>query len=146
LGEYVVADAMEKDREKLRQAGLTPVVKQGPKKSTPMVRLLVGEFDNPERAQQALQKLRDATVEGFMLSEGGKYRVYAGSYASEGRAIKEKERLAALGVSLSLRKATVAVPTLLLTTGNYPNRAAAEKDAAKLKQKGLRPVVIGQVK
>lgn len=146
IGEYVVPTAMEKDKAKVRDAGLTPVVKEGSKKKEPMVRLFFGEFADQETARKELQRLRDATVEGFVLKEGGKYRVYAGSYFVEERAVKEQERLEALGFRLTLRKAGVSVPTLLLTAGKYASRGEAVKDVAKLKKKGLSPAVVANVK
>lgn len=141
IGEYVVADAMERDKEKVQDSGFTPLVKEGPKKKEPMVRLFLGEFDDQESAKRELARLHDATVEGFVLNEGGKYRVYAGSYFLHERAVKEQKRLTALGIKPSLRKASVSVPTLLLTAGKFSNREDAVKAAAKLKLKGLRAAV-----
>lgn len=146
IGEYVVPSAMEKDKAKVRDAGLTPVVKEGGRKKEPMVRLLFGEFGDQETARKELQKLRAATVEGFVLNEGGKYRVYAGSYFVKERALKEQERLEALGYRLSLSKASVTVPTLLLTAGKYGSREEAIKDVSRLKKKGLSPSVVANVK
>lgn len=142
IGEYVVPAAMEKDKAKVRNAGLTPVVKEGAKKKEPMVRLFFGEFADQVTARNELQRLRDATVDGFVLNEGGKYRVYAGSYFVEERAVKEQQRLEALGFRMTLRKASVTVPTLLLTAGKYGSRDEALKDAARLKKKGLAPAVV----
>lgn len=142
VGEYVVATAMDKDREKIQEAGLTPVVRQGAKKKEPMVRLFLGEFADRESANRELAKLRDDTVDGFVLNEGGKYRVYAGSYFVHERAAREQERLAARGIRSTLRKTAVSVPTLLLTTGKFESRDEALKEAAKLRKKGLAPVVI----
>ncbi|CAG0961406.1 hypothetical protein GEOBC_00750 [Geobacteraceae bacterium] len=142
IGEYVVPTAMEKDKVKVREAGLTPVVKQGVRKKEPMIRLFFGEYADQETARKELQRLQDATVEGFVLKEGGAYQVYAGSYFAQERATKEQERLAGLGYRLTLRKVNVAVPTVLLTAGKYGSRDEALKDAARLKKKGLAPSVI----
>ncbi|WP_298273290.1 SPOR domain-containing protein [Geobacter sp.] len=146
IGEYVVADAMERDKEKVQDSGLTPVVKQGAKKMEPMIRLYLGEFADRESAGRELAKLKDATVDGFVLKEGGKFVVYAGSYFLHGRAVKEQQRLAALGIKPSLRKTSVSVPTLVLTAGKFTKREDAVKTAAKLKQKGLRPIVVERKK
>lgn len=142
IGEYVVPAAMEKDKAKVRDAGLTPVVKDGSLKKEPMIRLLFGEYADQETARKELQKLRDATVEGFVLKEGSSYRVYAGSYFVKERAAKERQRLEGLGYRVTLKSASVSVPTLLLTVGKYDNRAAALDDAARLKKKGLSPSVV----
>ncbi|MBT1074629.1 SPOR domain-containing protein [Geobacter grbiciae] len=146
IGEYVVPSAMEKDNAKVREAGLTPVVKEGNRKKEPMIRLLFGEFADQETARKELQKLRDATVEGFILNEGGKYRVYAGSYFVKARATQEQQRLEALGYKLTFRKANVSVPVLLLTAGKYGSRAEALKDVSRLKKRGLSAAVIANVK
>jgi len=146
IGEYVVPAAMEKDKAKVREAGLTPVVREGGKKKEPMIRLLFGEFADPVTARNELLRLHDATVDGFILNEEGKYRVYAGSYFVEERAVKEQQRLEALGFRITLRKASVTVPTLLLTAGKYGSRDEALKDAARLKKKGLVPAVVANVK
>jgi len=146
IGEYVVPTAMEKDKVKVREAGLTPVVKQGVKKKEPMIRLFFGEFADQETARKELQRLHDATVEGFVLKEGGAYQVYAGSYFAKDLAIKEQERLAGLGFRLTFRKANVPVPTVLLTAGKYGSREEALKDAARLKKKGLASTVIANKK
>uniref|UniRef100_A0A831XEH5 SPOR domain-containing protein n=1 Tax=Geobacter metallireducens TaxID=28232 RepID=A0A831XEH5_GEOME len=146
IGEYVVPAAMEKDKAKVRDAGLTPVVKEGGRKKEPMIRLFFGEFADQATARNELQRLRDATVDGFVLNEGGKYRVYAGSYFVEERAVKEQQRLEALGFRMTLRKASVTVPTLLLTAGKYGSRDEALKDAARLKKKGLAPAVVANGK
>lgn len=146
IGEYVVPAAMEKDKAKVRAAGLTPVVKEGARKKEPMIRLFFGEFADQVTARNELQRLQDATVDGFVLNEEGKYRVYAGSYFVEERAVKELQRLEALGFRMTLRKVSVTVPTLLLTAGNYSSRDEALKDAARLKKKGLVPAVVANVK
>lgn len=146
IGEYVVPAAMEKDKAKVRAAGLTPVVTEGGRKKESMVRLFFGEFADQVTARNELQRLRDATVDGFVLNEGGKHQVYAGSYFVEERALKEQQRLEALGFRMTLRKASVTVPTLLLTAGKYGSRDEALKDAARLKKKGLAPAVVANGK
>lgn len=143
IGEYVVPSAMDKDKDRVRNAGLTPVVREGSKKKEPMVRLLLTEAADQEGARRELARLKDATVEGFILNEGGTYRVYAGSYFVAERARREQARLASLGIKVTLRKASVSVPTLVLTTGTYETKDEALKVAAALKKAGLRPILVG---
>lgn len=142
IGDYVVPSAMDKVKGKLHAAGLSPVVKQGPKVKEPMIRLYFGEYADQESARKELAKLHDATAEAFMLNEGGTYRVYAGSYFLHERALKERDRLAGQGVKVTLKNASVPVPTLLLTAGSFSTRTEALKAVGKLKKQGLAASVI----
>lgn len=143
IGEYVVPSAMDKDKDRVRNAGLAPVVKEGSKKKEPMVRLLLTEAADQEGARRELARLKDATVEGFILNEGGIYRVYAGSYFVAERAHREQARLASLGIKVALRKASVSVPTLVLTAGTFETKDEALKAAAMLRKAGLKSVLTG---
>lgn len=143
IGEYVVPSAMDKDKEKVRSAGFVPVVKEGSKKKEPMVRLLLAEAGDQESARRELARLRDATVEGFILNEGGTYRVYAGSYFVAERAQREQARLASQGIKVTIRKAAVSVPTFLLNAGKFETKDEALKAAASLRKAGLKPAIAG---
>lgn len=142
IGDYVVPSVMDKAKAKLHAAGLSPTIKQGPKIKEPMIRLYLAEYADQDSARAELTKLRDATAEAFMLNEGGKFRVYAGSYFLHDRALKERDRLAAQGIKVTLKNASVSVPTLLLTAGSFGSRAEALKAAGKLKKQGLAATVI----
>ena len=146
IGEYVVKSTMVEAQGKLVHAGLEPVVEQGPKKKGQMVRLYVGEFPNQAAAKKEVQKLLALKLEGFFLmGANGKCQVYAGSYAEEKGATRELQRIAALGRKLSLKPVTVAVPTFLLTAGNFPTRSEAQNKAQELEKQGVKALVIERV-
>jgi cell division septation protein DedD len=143
IGDYVVKSTLVEVKGKLVQAGLEPVVEQGPKKKEPMVRLYVGEFPNQAAAKNEVQKLRALKVEGFFLVRAdGTCQVYAGSYADEKGATRELRRLAALGRKFTLKPVTVAVPTFMLTAGTFPTRSEAQNKAQELEKQGVKAVVI----
>jgi hypothetical protein len=143
VGEYVVKMAMNEAVKKVKNAGMEPVVEPGPKKKEPMVRLYVGEYPSQTAARKEVDKLHAAKLDGFFLTEGGrKYQVYAGSFSDEKGAAREMKRCASLGITTALKPALVAVPTYLLTAGNFPNRVAALAKALELERQGLNPVVI----
>lgn len=139
VGAFVTKSSLNDAVKKVKSVGLKPVVEMGDKKMEPMVRLYVAEFPSQALARKEIEKLKSAKVDGFFLKdEDGKYRVYAGSYASEKRAEAERDRAAALGVSLTLKQVMVAVPTFLLVAGSFPTRESALGLAAKLEAQGLK--------
>lgn len=139
VGAFVTKSSLNDAVKKVKSVGLKPVVEMGDKKMEPMVRLYVAEFPSQALARKEIEKLKSAKVDGFFLKdEDGKYRVYAGSYASEKRAEAERDRGAALGVSLTLKQVMVAVPTFLLVAGSFPTRESALGLAAKLEAQGLK--------
>jgi outer membrane protein TolC len=143
IGEYVMKVAMLDAKRKIKNAGLSPVVKQGPKRKEPMTNLYIGEFSDQESARKELNTLRNAKADGFISKNGERsFHVYAGSYFEQKGAAKEQQRLAALGIKLSLKQVVVSVPTFLLTAGSFPTREAALEKGAELEKEGLKSVVI----
>jgi hypothetical protein len=143
IGEYVVQPALGEAKKRVKSLGLEPVVEPGEKKKEPMTRLSLGEYPSQAAAKKGLEKLRAAKVEGFfLLEEDQKYHVYAGSYSDEKGAAKELQRFAALGLKLSLKQVVVAVPTFVLTAGNFPTREAALAKAEELERQGVRTRVV----
>ena len=143
IGEFVAKSAMEDTKRKIRNAGLTSVVEPGPKKKGPMTRLYVGEYPSQEAARKELHKLRAAKIDGFFLmDEDKKFHVYAGSFTDEKRAEKERWRIAARGLEMSLEQVVVAVPTYLLSAGSFPTRVAALAMALELERQGVNSVVL----
>lgn len=141
IGTYVVPSSMDADKEKVKKAGLTPVIVKGPKKAEPMIRILLSEAADRAGAEAELAKVKQVTEDAFILDEGGKYRVYGGSYFVQGRAESERQRLVKQGLRATLKKATVSVATLQLRAGKFPSRDAAAKEAERLKKLGLKTVV-----
>jgi outer membrane protein len=143
IGEYADKSQMSEPIQKLKRSGLITTVKQGPKKITPLIRLLVAEFPDQGAATQALNKLRAATAQGFILkSNAQKYALYAGSHFDRKSALREQARLSRNGVATSLKSVSVPLPTFVLTAGSFPTREGALAEAAKLEKQDLKPVVV----
>ncbi|WP_246125909.1 TolC family protein [Geobacter argillaceus] len=142
IGEYAGKPAMADAKNKIKSAGLSPLVKPGPKKKVSMIRLLIGGFPDQKSARKELSRLRNITADCFILmDENRQYRLYAGTYRDEKGAAQEQARLAAHGIRSSRETAIISVSTLLLTAGSYPTREAALKGAARLEGQGVPSVV-----
>jgi cell division septation protein DedD len=133
IGNYVLEDAMATDLARVRKAGLEAFVVPGAKKNTHMNRLLLAEFTDRETAQEELAKLKRLTSDAFMIDYAGKHVVYAGSYLRDAWAVAEKERLAAAGFKLTVKRVVVAIPSKNLTAGTFAEKSAAENVLKKLR-------------
>ena len=140
VGSYLLEDAMAADLAKVRKAGLQAEVKPGGRKKTAMHRLLLAEYPDRAAAQAALDKLKKNTSDAFVMGQGGKYAVYAGSYLLERRAVSEKERLSAAGYALTIKSADVSIQAKSLTAGTFPDKKSADAAVARLKAEGLKAV------
>jgi cell division septation protein DedD len=122
---------------KLKQAGITHVVKSKQIKGEPMHRLFLADFANRDEALEELERLKLATADAFLLKENGRFAVYAGSYLREAKANSEQSRLQAKGVQLLLKSATAPVSVLRVRAGAFANQAGAERAVKALKKSGL---------
>jgi len=122
---------------KLKQAGVTHVIKSKAQKGEPMHRLFLADFANRDEASEELERLKLAAPSAFMLKENGRYAVYAGSYLREAKAVGEQTRLQAKGVQLLLKSATTQVAVFKVRAGAFADQAAAERAARALKKSGL---------
>jgi hypothetical protein len=127
---------------KLRQAGLSRVVKSKAHKGEPMHRLFLADFASHDEAQEELVRLKLAAPGAFMLKENGRYAVYAGSYLREGKAAVEQDRLYEKGVKLLLKTATAPVAVVKLRAGSFPDQASAQRTSARLKRQGIATKVV----
>jgi len=144
VGTYLLEDALAADMVRVRKAGLEAAVQPGAKKRAPMNRLLLAEYDDRGVARAELDKLKRYTSDAFIIEHSGKFAVYAGSYLLDGRAQFEKERLAAAGFTLTLKRTEVAIPSKLLTAGTFSDRKSAEAALKKLKESGLKATISRQ--
>jgi len=138
IGNYVLEEAMSNDLARVRKAGLEAYVVPGARKKTQMNRLLLAEFTDRDSAQAELAKLKRSTSDAFMADSAGMHVVYAGSYLLDSRAASEKERLAAAGFTLTLKRADVSIPTKNLTAGSFAEKSAAEEVLKKLRAAGVK--------
>jgi cell division protein FtsN len=137
VGLYVVEETLAADLSEVKRVGLTPVMTSGPRRQVTMNRLFLGDYAAKQDAQQAVEKLRSTGGSGFILQQGDKYEVYAGSYAVLSGAQTEQQRLAAAGVKVVVRKTQVSLASRKLTAGTYTDRKAAEAALKKLKTAGI---------
>lgn len=144
VGQYSIEEALSADMGRVRKAGFEPVVTAGPRKKSMMNRLLLGEFANRADAQTELSKLKRITSDAFVIDQSGKYLVYAGSYLLDARASSEKERLAAAGSKVSIKRAEIAIPTQNLTVGPFNEKKAADAALGKLNANGVKASLIRQ--
>ena len=79
-----------------------------------------------------------------MVDSAGMHVVYAGSYLLESRAGSEKERLAAAGFKLTVKRADVSIPTKNLTAGSFAEKGAAEGVLKKLRAAGVKATLSRQ--
>jgi len=144
IGTFVTTKDLDRAKQVLTRAGLTPVVGPGPKQPTPMIRLFSGRFAAYPAAKARFEALRRAGADPFLLRgpEGG-CRVYAGSYAEKEEAQRELRRLAAHGLATTLEAAQVPLPSRLVTAGAFSSRTAAAAAAARLQAQGLPARVLG---
>jgi cell division septation protein DedD len=122
---------------KLKQAGITHVVKSTSQKGEPMHRLFLADFANRDEALEELERLKLAAPSAFMLKENGRYAVYAGSYLREAKAATEQIRLQAKGVQVLPKSATTPVAVTRVRAGAFADQAGADKALKALKKTGL---------
>lgn len=138
VGNYLLEDALAADLTRVRKAGLEATVKPGAPRKASMNRLFLAEYGERGIARGELDKLRHHTSDAFIVEQGGKHAVYAGSYLLDARASAEKERLAAAGFSLTLKRAEVPIPSKVLTAGTFSDKQVAEAALKRLKAAGLK--------
>lgn len=144
VGTYVLEDALSIDMGRLRKAGLEPVITSGVRKKLVMNRLYLAEYTDRADAMSSLEKLKRHTSDAFILDQGGKHAVYAGSYLLDARAGSEMERLNAAGFKVSMKRADVAIPSRSLSLGPFNDKKAADAALNKLKAAGMKAVISKQ--
>jgi cell division protein FtsN len=99
---------------------------------------MLAEYTDRSSAQAELSKLKKYTSDAFVIDNAGMHTVYAGSYLLDARASSEKERLAAAGFSLTVKRAAISIPTKNLTAGSFLEKSAAEDVLKKLRTAGVK--------
>lgn len=138
VGNYVLEEALSADMVRVRKAGYKPIVKPSARKKTTMNRLFVSEFNDRATAQSTLEKLNRLTSDAFVMGQGGKFAVYAGSYLQAEAANSEKERLKAAGFTAIVKHADIAIPSQSLSVGPFSSIKAAESARGKLRGAGIK--------
>jgi cell division protein FtsN len=91
-----------------------------------------------------LAKLKRVTADAFMIDNADMHVVYAGSYLLDSRAASEKERLAAAGFKLTVKRVDVLIPTKNLTAGSFAEKSAADDVLKKLRAAGVKTTLTRQ--
>ena len=138
VGHFVLEEALSGDMVKVRKAGFEPVVNPSGRKRTTMNRLFVSDFDDRATAQSTLEKLKRHTSDAFILEQGGKFSVFAGSYLQRESARTEKERLKAAGFSLAIKPSAIEIPAQTLSVGPFSSKKSADAALGKLKSAGVK--------
>jgi cell division septation protein DedD len=141
VGSYVLEEALAADLGRVRKSGFEPIVKPGSRKKTAMNRLFVSDFNDRVSAQSTLEKLKQLTSDAFVIEQGGKFAVYAGSYLQGGAANSEKERLKAAGFKTTVNHMDIFIPTQTLSVGPFASKKAADAARGKLKNAGLKATI-----
>ena len=138
VGNYVLEEALAVDMGRVRKAGFKPAIKPADRKKTMMSRLFVSEHTDRVAARSTLEKLNRYTSDAFVLEQGGKFAVYAGSYLQKEAASSEKERLKAAGITVTVKHADIGIPTQSLSVGPFKNKKEAETALGRLKSAGIK--------
>ena len=137
VGNYLLESEMATDMARVRKAGLEPAITTEKRIKTKVNRLYLGEYDDRAAAKAVLDKLKSRTADAFLLQQGEKFAVYAGSYLLEDRVAEERERLTAAGFSTTIKKVDVALPAKGLSAGTFSDKKSAEAARAKLVAAGI---------
>lgn len=144
VGNYVLEEALSADMGRVRKAGFTPLINPSGRKKMTMNRLLVSEFNDRAAAQSALGELKRHTSDAFVIEQGRKFAVYAGSYMLNEAANSEKARLKAAGFKVIVKHVDVAIPSQSLSVGPFNNKKAADSALGKLKGAGIKATLSQQ--
>lgn len=139
IGAFVVPKNLEAAKQKLRDAGLTPKVRES-RQSVQMNRLHVGNYDNLKAARGVQAKLKRAGFDAFVLKAGrGNYEVYAGSFYTDTKAREYQKRLydSNSGFVGEITTTRVEMPVYELWAGSYPTAAEAQTPVASLLRQGV---------
>jgi cell division septation protein DedD len=138
IGNYVLEEVLSADMGRIRKAGFQPVVKASTRKKTTMHRLLLAEFSDRASAQPTLDKIKQQTSDAFVIEQGGKFAIIAGSYLQTEAAQSEKERLQGAGFAVTIKQVDIAIPSQALSVGPFTSKKAADSAIAKLKSSGIK--------
>lgn len=138
VGNYVLEEALSADMGRVLKAGFKPIVKPAARKKTAMKRLFISEFNDRASAQSIMEKLKRHTSDAFIIEQGGRFAVYAGSYLQSEAASSEKERLKAAGFMVVVKHTDIAIPSQSLSVGPFKSKKAADAALARLKSVGIK--------
>ncbi|ORJ57561.1 SPOR domain-containing protein [Geothermobacter hydrogeniphilus] len=140
VGAFLLKSNLHAAEKKVRQLGFTPVLSEARKKSS-MTRLKYGSF-SPEEGRRKLAELKKIDADAFVLHEGDRLGVYAGSYLDLDKARHYADLLWEKGIHVDEVPVEVDVPLHRLSLGGFTDRESARAAAEKAKKAGLEARVI----
>jgi hypothetical protein len=135
-GETVNRKKMGIIRNKLKSAGLQPVVSEKSKEME-VFRLLERCFNNKTSAENRLSLVSRQIKDAFVISDGGSFCVVAGSLMSEKAALQAQTQLAQTGLPADIVKYRVLLPVWRISAGQYTDVRDAEQAAKYLAAQGI---------
>ena len=140
IGAYVLEANLEQTLKTVRALGYQPLVSTG-KKTVAMTRLRVGAYPQ-KQAREKLRELKQLAPTAFLLAEGERMALYAGSYFGLDRARVEADLLYQHDIHIDEETVSVAIPIRTVRFGAFSDAAAAEIVAEQTKKAGLDALVI----
>jgi cell division septation protein DedD len=140
IGAYVLEANLEQTLKTVRALGYQPLVSTG-KKTVAMTRLRVGAYPQ-KQASEKLRELKQLAPAAFLLAEGERMALYAGSYFGLDRARVEADLLYQHDIHIDEETVSVAIPIRTVRFGAFSDAAAAEIVAEQTKKAGLDALVI----
>lgn len=141
IGSYVLEEALSTDMGRVRKIGFEPIVKPSVRKKTTMNRLFISDFTDREKAQSTMAELKRHTSDAFVLEQGGRFALYAGSYLQSDAANSEIERLKTVGFTATLKHAEIAIPSKMLSIGPFKSKKEADASLGRLKAAGIKATI-----
>lgn len=127
--------------KKIRHLGYTPKM-QTTYSMVPMIRLLLGVYDDPAAAQARSRELSTLVPDLFSLKQGAKVALYAGSYQDIDQARRFADQLYQHGILADEEMVSLRMPLKKISFGSFASRAAAEKAAQRAAAVGLSAQVV----
>jgi hypothetical protein len=139
VGPLIDNNELEQASSQLRELGLSPEEKKG-RGQVVMIRLLQGIYP-AEEARGQLSSLKKVVKSAFVLPEGDKLAVYAGSFHQQDRAKRMQDQLALKKVDVSLVESEIAMDGTMLIALQADEKTAREV-AAHISNFGLQTQVL----
>ncbi len=140
-GTYILNDTLQKTRRFAVKLSLPLDVKEKTK-NVKMTRLLVGTFP-VEKKSVELTRLKAYTNNAFIITSGGKFSLYAGSYYHSAEAGRAKKRLIDQGLNVKEVSVQVEMPAYASYIGNFETAKAAMLASKRAEVAGIKmPIVV----
>ncbi len=139
VGPFINSDGLQSGRQILSDLGLQPEQKKG-RGPVHMIRLQYGIYP-PEEAQVHLAKLKQSVKSAFLLPQGDKKVLYAGSFFEMERAVKLQAELQEKQIILQAVDAEVVMAGTMLVA-LQADRKTAQQLADHIRKRGLNVRVV----